>query len=334
MIRISILFAGVLALSACATTSPPTDIELAELEAVMVPAQLVEERQEPEIQIVERVETLVLPGQLKPLERVSMPVYSPTEAIERGRTSARIEPSVEGYVNAVQVFPFSEGALYRLYCAPGQVTDIALQPGETLISVSAGDTVRWIVGDTHSGAGREARAHVLVKPHSGGLTTNLMIATDRRTYYLEMESTNRAYMAALSWRYPGDELAQMKIEHSRRPEHVPDSVAPGLSLTDMAFDYQITGDEPDWRPVRAFDDGRQVFIQMPDAIGTTDMPPLFVVGENGEAELVNYRIRGRYYIVDRLFQAAELRLGEKRQQVVRISKSQPRRNFLQDIFGD
>ena len=53
--------------------------------------------------------------------------------------------------------------------APARFPDIALQPGEELVSVSAGDTVRWVVGDTISGSGNTARAHVLVKPISSGI---------------------------------------------------------------------------------------------------------------------------------------------------------------------
>ena len=62
-----------------------------------------------------------------------------------------------GYLNAVQLYQYNEGALYHLYAAPEQVTDIALQPGETLSAVSAGDTVRWVIGDTTSGSGGERR---------------------------------------------------------------------------------------------------------------------------------------------------------------------------------
>ena len=78
---------------------------------------------------------------------------------------------------------------------------------------------------------------------------------------------------------------------------------------------------PDWRPLRAFDDGRQTFIEFPPSLAVGEAPPLFLVDRKGEAQLVNYRLRGRYYIVDRLFDAAELRLGTKRQQVVRISRT-------------
>ncbi|HAY06805.1 MAG TPA: P-type conjugative transfer protein TrbG, partial [Hyphomonas sp.] len=173
--------------------------------------------------------------------------------------------------------------------------------------------------NTASGSGSAARAHILVKPVAAGLRTNLMIATDRRTYHLELESTASTYMAALSWRYPQDELAGLAARNSSAAAQDAISVERGVSLETLNFDYRLTGDTPAWKPVRVFDDGRQVFIQMPASISASEMPPLFVLSSAGEAELVNYRVRGSYYIVDRLFGAAELRHGTKPQTVVRIS---------------
>ncbi len=97
-----------------------------------------------------------------------------------------------------------------------------------------------------------------------------------------------------------------------------------------ARSYAITGDNPPWKPVRAFDDGHKVCIEFPRRIDQGEAPPLFVVGADGGSELVNYRMRGNYYIVDRLFAAAELRLGTKPQQVVRITRTDgtPRRTSL------
>jgi type IV secretion system protein VirB9 len=52
---------------------------------------------------------------------------------------------------------------------------------------------------------------------------------------------------------------------------------------------------------------------------------LFVVGPAGDGELVNYRVRDRYMVVDRLFAAAELRLGDKKTETkVRIVRSDGR----------
>lgn len=93
------------------------------------------------------------------------------------------EPRREGYYNSIQIYPWSEGALYQVYAVPGQITNIALEPGESLTGagpIAAGDTARWIIGDTESGSGVTRRVHVLVKPTRPDLSTNLVITTDRR----------------------------------------------------------------------------------------------------------------------------------------------------------
>jgi type IV secretion system protein TrbG len=245
-------------------------------------------------------------------------VQGPTTQVTKANRSALREPTRFGYLNAIQVYPYQEGQVYRLYAVPEQVTDITLQAGEALISVAAGDTVRWIVGDTTSGSGAAKRTHILVKPSAPGLKTNLVISTDRRVYHLALESTERTAMAALSWNYPEDEL--MAIERATADAEAQRPVTDGLALDNLNFDYKISGDDPSWRPLRAFDDGRQTFIAFPPSISVGEAPPLFVIGANGQAQLVNYRMRGDYYVVDRLFDAAELRLGEKHQDIVRITR--------------
>ena len=242
-------------------------------------------------------------------------------AVKRVRTANReatLEPQARAFVNAAQVYPFSDGALYRLYAAPELVSDIALQPGEVIISVAAGDTARWTVGDTISGTGDAKRVHILVKPFSAGLTTNLVITTDRRTYHVQLESTSATAMSVLSWTYPQDELLAIKRAADQQRAAAP--VASGLAVEQLNFGYAITGDNPGWRPLRAFDDGRQTFIEFPPSLAVGEAPPLFVIGAKGEAQLVNYRVSGRFYVVNRLFDAAELRLGEKKQAIVRITR--------------
>lgn len=323
MIRLAFASCALLAAAACTTAPPGAPVGLIEAD-VFAAAQIVPAPPRAAEPVAPPV-PLPLPGQLKPLGPAapSAKPASPVSAITQGAKAARVEPSADGYINAVQVYPYTEGALYQLYTSPGQVSDIALQPGEQLVSVSAGDTVRWVVGDTVSGAGPAARAHVLVKPVGAGLTTNLMIATDRRTYHLELTSLETSYMAALSWRYPADDLAQLTARKTRAEAADAAILAPDLRLEDLNFSYRIEGAKPAWRPVRVFDDGRQVFIQMPDTLAATDAPPLFVLGPRGETQLVNYRVRGSFYIVDYLFEAAELRLGDRPRNIVRIRRTGP-----------
>jgi type IV secretion system protein VirB9 len=250
---------------------------------------------------------------------LAAPVAAQSNAgVQAANKAALREPSAAGYVHAVQVYPYAEGAVYRLYTAPERVSDIALQPGETVTSVAAGDTVRWTVGDTTSGSGEARRTHILVKPFSAGLSTNLVITTDRRVYRLQLTSTAASAMAAISWSYPQDELLAIQRQVAASAAARP--VANGIDVERLNFNYRITGDKPDWRPLRAFDDGRQTWIEFPPSMVQGEAPPLFVLGEEGEVALVNYRVTGRYYVVDRLFGAAELRLGGKKQKIVRITR--------------
>ena len=188
----------------------------------------------------------------------------PTDRVDAANKAALQEPSTHGYINAVQVYPYVESALYRLYAAPEQVSDIALQPGETLTAVSSGDTVRWVVGDTTSGSGDAKQVHVLVKPFAPGLKTNLVITTDRRSYHLQLESTDRTSMAAISWTYPQDRLFALQRQNARADAAAP--LAAGVALENLRFRYAINGDSPPWRPVRAFDDGTKVYIEFPRRI--------------------------------------------------------------------
>jgi type IV secretion system protein TrbG len=311
------------ALAGCSTFKPP---QISYDEPPPQPAVLEPEPAKP-VQIVEVPKPLPLPGQLKPLppQRSAPELRDPKQRVDLANALARVQPTRRGYINAVQVYPFAEGALYQVYAAPGQVTDVALQEGEQLVGsgpVAVGDTVRWIIGDTESGTAAAKKVHILVKPTRPELITNLVINTDRRTYHLELRSTEKTYMASVSWMYPQDELIAL-----RRQNVVADAAAPvaALDIHNLHFRYAIDGDNPPWRPLRAFDDGRKVYIEFPPGIAQGEMPPLFIIGPEGRtSELVNYRVRGNHMIVDRLFAAAELRLGdaasERRVRIVRTER--------------
>lgn len=248
--------------------------------------------------------------------RVAHPISARTVAA--ANASGTVEPAPNGFIAANAMQPFGDGQIYHVLTAPEAVTDILLQPGEALGSVAAGDTARWVIGDTSSGAGAEKRAHVLVKPIAAGLSTNLIITTDRRTYHLALTSSGGPAMSAISWTYPQDTM--IALRRATEAAEAAKPVASMLDIDQVHFDYHISGDKVPWRPLRAFDDGKQTYIELPAGLGGTDAPPLFVVGADGAAELVNFRLRGHYYVVDRLFNVAEMRLGTKHQQVVRITR--------------
>jgi len=229
------------------------------------------------------------------------------EAIKAANADARIEAAPDGFINASQLFAFEEGAVYELHAAPGFVSTILLQPGEQLINYAAGDTARWIIDEV----AKDGQALLLVKPIRAKLTTNLVITTDKRVYLLEAAShEGSVYNAFISWSYPLESLSKQVAAIDEENERRADTVLAGVPVDQLNFDYAIQGDKPRWRPVRAFDDGQKVYIEFPEALRTSEAPPLFITDDTGDNQLVNYRVKNRYYVVDRLFSLAELRLDD------------------------
>ena len=294
------------ALAGCATPQKPPQIRYdSDVPALpVVPTVLRDERPKP----------LHIPPGWTPA-RGGATATTPTGRVQNANAAARVEPRRDGYYNAIQIYPWSEGALYQVYAAPGQITDITLEPGESLTGagpIAAGDTTRWIIGDTESGSGTTRRVHVLLKPSRPDITTNLVISTDRRTYMLELRSGETPYMPSVAWSYPQVPGSQQSI---------PDTPAiPAVVARN--YRYGLTGDTPPWRPVSVYDDGRKVYVEFPRGIVQGEFPPLFVIGSEGEVQIANTRIYRNILIVDRLFGAAELRLGSgKHQETVRIVRT-------------
>jgi len=248
--------------------------------------------------------------------------------IARAQNKATRRPTSRGFIDAVQYYNYAPGVVYTAITSPGFVTTIALQPGERLESCAAGDTTRWIVQEVHAGSGPQRQTLVLVKPRLPDLSTNMVITTSQRIYQVDLQSVAvGVYQTMIAWHYPFGDLVM--IRHTMRRENNRQAAILGrnLHLSKMNFNYLILkqkGRTPPWTPLRAFDDGEKTFIEFPPELGVTAAPPLFVLGRNGHAQIVNYRIEGNYYIVDQLFNEAELRLGESPQTIVRIVRAKPK----------
>lgn len=226
---------------------------------------------------------------------------APVDPVRRAVDAARREPRSSDWQGGVHVYPYAASGLFVVYAAPGRVTDILLEPGEQLVrsnAVAAGDTDRWIIGDTASGADGRRQVHVLVKPSAAGLTTDLLIHTDRRAYRLELRSGAR-WMPAVGFSHPVEaKAASVEPAWSLPPEH--------------HTAYRIEGAAVPWRPERVWDDGQRTVIAFAPNIVSQTLPPLFIRRrKRGRLELVNYRVRDRWMVVDRIVERGELRFGGK-----------------------
>lgn len=209
-------------------------------------------------------------------------------------------------------------------CEPLRVCDVELEIGEEIQNVSIGDSSRWLVHPAFSGARESLTPHVMVKPTEYGIATNAIVTTNRRTYYLGLSSKAKGdpgYVRRVKFYYPQDLVEQAngtfraRAALARREPDPTVARGPRLAPDRLSFGYEIVGGQRlAWRPVRVFDDGQHVYIQMPPTVQASEAPALLVQTRGEESALVNYRVRLPYYIVDRLFEAATLIVGVGAQQ--------------------
>jgi type IV secretion system protein VirB9 len=211
------------------------------------------------------------------------------------------------------LFTYTPGGIYEVQAATFHETALELQPGETLTGKdlpTAGDTARWTIAATRTGSPPNETTVLIVKPLEAELETNMTITTNRRLYTVVLKSSEHTYMPLVGWLYPQDaarELADQAATSKRA-----DTQAEALTVApeQLNFNCTITGSQVPWRPIRAYDDGSKTYLQMSPDMRNTEAPALFVM-EGKTPMLVNFRVKQSLYIVDRLFDRAQLRIGPK-----------------------
>jgi type IV secretion system protein VirB9 len=278
---------------------------------------------------------LQMPGQMKPMpptrgspnaasKRAAAP---PQQVVSDANKRAAQAPDPSGYFNAIVQYGYEPGTLYQVFAAPMRITDLALEPGEHIVGQPAcGDTVRWVLAEGKSLQDGVEQWHVYLKPTRPGLETNLAINTDRHSYMLELHSYDETYMAVVTWRFPQEERAKLQAEAAALTAQERDS-SPVVGLNSLNFNYaiQVIKGKPVWTPVQVFDDGRKTFVRFPQTMLVREAPALFVLRDK-ETQLVNYRMKNDFYVIDRLIDSAELRVGGKdAEEIVRVFRSDPSR---------
>lgn len=206
--------------------------------------------------------------------------------------------------------------LPSVICSPLYVCDIRLQPGEVVNDIHAGDAVRWKITPATSGSGANTTTHIVVKPTDAGLATNLVVTTNRRTYTIKLISTRREWMPAVAFDYSEDVQAQWAAYAAAQPRDRAASVlSTGQHLATLDFGFKLSGDSPRWRPLRVYTDGVKTYIQFPQIIKNGEAPALVALGPGDNEQLVNYRMVGESYVVDRVLDHAALISGVGPEQV-------------------
>jgi type IV secretion system protein VirB9 len=242
-------------------------------------------------------------------------------------------PGADGRV----LYTFGEG-MPVVVCAPLRVCALELEVGEHIQSPpQIGDGRRWEVTPVSSGTGLTQTALLIIKPIEAGLDTDLVVPTDRRTYVVRLVSDASRYISTVAFRYPADDRAKWSVFQAQQDASARDAEAakeakckskPDIgtamapdALDHLYFDYRLDGDAA-MRPDRVLDDGQHTYIFYANDGRFREVPTLTIYS-NGKTELVNFRVDGNRYVVDRLFDKGVLILGVgKKQKKATITRSQ------------
>lgn len=236
------------------------------------------------------------------------------------------------------LFPFGQ-YLPTITCAPLRACDIELDVGELMTGKPMlGDSARWIVGKAMSGPTERQVTHIMVKPVDTGLETNMIVTTNRRTYHVRLVSSanERDYLNRVGFYYPQEMVEDWNDAAKEAQRRAKDDEAqvvtdlPATSVEKLDFGYAIRGDNTAFTPTRVFNDGVRTYIQMPTSMNVSEAPVLLLLDRDDKPQIVNYRVKDAYYIVDKLFDRAMLVVGvDSNQSKVSITWDKaPRRGWF------
>lgn len=214
---------------------------------------------------------------------------------------------------------YNAGQQPVIQATPFQVTVISLEPGEKFTNITSGDPNRWTYSAAVSGAGANAQQNILVKPKpsdtaSLNMATNMVITTDKRIYTIRLVcAPNTSSAKIVSFWYPEEMVDAVNNAALKKAEDNTVVSSTNINLKNVNFNYNVSSGglltpNPSWMPQRVFDDGTHTYIQFPEGMTSRDMPALFIVNGDNK-ELVNYRSKPPYFVVDKLFKKAILVLG-------------------------
>jgi P-type conjugative transfer protein TrbG len=241
-------------------------------------------------------------------KRPPMPIHkSPLAALSLALAVASIPPASAGEIEQLTY----NGKPSLVVCAVLHLCDIELQQGEVITGLQVGDRARWSITPAITGSGPNEVHHLVVRPYDVGLETSAVVATNRRTYHLQLRSDASRYMPRVQFTYP--EEAQRKMEakvaselHARQRGLIPET---NQYLGDLDFQYRLNG-SAQLKPLRVYNDHLKTTIELPPT-ALTEQPSL-VITEAGRAgqKTMAYRREGSLLLVDGVFDSARLIYGK------------------------
>jgi len=228
----------------------------------------------------------------------------------------------------------------ELICKPRMICDIKLQEGEKLLSKpKSGDLAQWVISDSVSGEGEKQSHHIAVKPMVDGLSNNIVIYTNKRSYSISIKSSSLEYIPMIGFAYNEPQKKEIDVDAMRKREleKTDVTVIDGKEVlgSNLDFNYSLSGDDVRWRPLRVFTDEKKTYIDIDKSVSSGELPSLLVTDFDTRGEIINYRYVAKdgRFIVDGVFDSAMLAVGvgRKQKKVVITRRGDPLESNSVDI---
>lgn len=206
-----------------------------------------------------------------------------------------------------ETFAYDAYAHPIVICAPLHLCVVQLERGEKINNIELGDSAHWLISTALMGSQQDSSYQVAIKPKFYDTATDLVITTDKRTYNIGLVSKQGSETHVVNFYYPEETLALSNLQQATTDQMI--SSSPVVDVDHLNFNYEMSGDDPSWKPIQIFDDGTKTFIRMAPISERLDLPVLYIL-RNKETQLVNYRYRRPYYVVDGLFEMGYLISGK------------------------
>lgn len=193
---------------------------------------------------------------------------------------------------------YSPNEVYQFIGHYGYASAIIFSDDEKVLTVSIGDSVAWQVNP--------AGNRIFLKPVDQNALTNMTVLTDKHSYLFELHAEetkdirDKNMVFEMRFVYPQSDSDSLAVNQM---EALPDLERDGAK---MNFRYTIRGSTV-IEPIRIFDDGEFTYFEFRDK--NAEIPAFFRVDSANNEELINFRKRGNYIVVERVASRFTLRRG-------------------------
>lgn len=207
------------------------------------------------------------------------------------------------FTKSIAVYDYIDGLIYTVYCSPGHATDLRLEEGEEVITTPVlGDASRWELATGQSIQNGKVINHIFIRATSSDVSTTLILATNKRTYYLKLISFETIYMFALRFRYPSSTLGIPSSSATTTYEVLTSSTVPENGLDFNFLIERRQKEYPSWKPSSVYSDTKKTYIQLsPYFKDSLQAPSIYFLKDyqkENEMSIINYSIKDTLYIVD------------------------------------